>query len=80
MSIPRILIADDHAVIRTGMKYVLIRHFNEVAIGEADACRSILAELKKSHYTHIILDLQLGDCNSMDVIPEIMELYPKWGS
>jgi len=77
MSVPRILIADDHAVIRTGMKYVLVRHFNGVAIGEADACRSILSELKKSHYTHIILDLQLGDCNSMDVIPEIMEAYPK---
>jgi len=76
MSVPRILIADDHAVIRTGMKYVLIRHFKDVAIGEADSCRSITTELKKCNYTHVILDLQLGDCNSMDVIPEIMEACP----
>jgi two-component system, NarL family, invasion response regulator UvrY len=72
----RILIADDHAVIRTGMKYLLARHFSEAMIGEADACGAIMAELKKNTYTHIILDLQLGDCNSMDVIPEIREHYP----
>ena len=76
MSSPRILIADDHAVIRTGMKYLLARHFNDVAVGEADACSTLMTEVNKGSYTHIILDMQLGDCNSMDLIPQILEQNP----
>lgn len=41
MSSHRILIADDHAVIRTGMKYLLARHFHNVEKGEADACSQL---------------------------------------
>jgi len=76
MPSPHILIADDHAVIRTGMKYLLARHFNEVETGEADACSTLMAEVQKGRFTHLILDMQLGDCNSMDIIPQILEQYP----
>ena len=73
---PRILIADDHAVIRTGMKYLLDRHFHNVETGEADACSTLTTSLKKDDYSHLILDMQLGDCNSMDLIPQIIEQHP----
>ena len=76
MSSPRILIADDHAVIRTGLKYLLARHFNDVETGEADACSTLTASLSHEDYTHLILDMQLGDCNSMDLIPQIIEQHP----
>jgi DNA-binding NarL/FixJ family response regulator len=73
---PRILIADDHAVIRTGVKYLLARHFDGIGTGEADACSTLMAELTKGHYTHLVLDMQLGDCNSMELIPKILEQHP----
>lgn len=73
---PRILIADDHAVIRTGMKYLLARHFNDVATGEADACSTLMTILPDGGFTHLILDMQLGDCNSMDLIPRILDQNP----
>lgn len=76
MSSPHILIADDHAVIRTGMKYLLARHFHDLKTGEADACSSLIDSLRKDTYSHLILDMQLGDCNSMDLIPQILEQYP----
>lgn len=76
MPSPRILIADDHAVIRTGMKYLLARHFNDVETGEADACSTLMTVLDNGGYTHLILDMQLGDCNSMDLIPRIKEQNP----
>ena len=30
----------------------------------------------KGWFTHLILDLQLGDCNSIDIIPELLSTYP----
>jgi len=76
ISLPSILIADDHAVIRTGIKYLLARHFSDVTTGEADACSTLKAELNQQAYSHLILDMQLGDCNSMDLIPEILSQHP----
>lgn len=76
MTSPHVLIADDHAVIRTGIKYLLARHFIDVTTGEADACSTITTELAKGDYTHLILDMQLGDCNSLDLIPRILEDHP----
>lgn len=76
MSSPHILIADDHAVIRTGMKYLLARHFSDVETSEADACSTLMAALADSHFSHLILDMQLGDCNSMDLIPKMLEQKP----
>jgi len=72
----RILIADDHAVIRTGLKYLLTRQFGRVETAEADACASLLEALEGEAFTHLILDLQLGDCNSLEVIPDILARYP----
>lgn len=76
MSQPHILIADDHAVIRTGMKYLLASYFHDVKTSEADACSTLITSLSKDTYTHLILDMQLGDCNSMELIPKIREQYP----
>jgi len=76
MSSPHILIADDHAVIRTGMKYLLARHFKDVVTAEADACSTLMSCLEKESFTHLILDMQLGDCNSLERIPEILSSYP----
>lgn len=77
MANPHILIADDHAVIRTGMKYLLARHFHDVETSEADACSTLTTTLRKGNYSHLILDMQLGDCNSMELIPQILEQYPQ---
>ncbi|HQW24874.1 MAG TPA: response regulator transcription factor, partial [Saprospiraceae bacterium] len=76
MASPHILIADDHAVIRTGLKYLLARHFTDVITGEADACSTLTSCLEKESYTHLILDMQLGDCNSLELIPNILAAHP----
>lgn len=72
----RMLITDDHAVIRTGLKYLIARYFPEVTLGEADACSTLKEELQKGNYTHLVLDMQLGDCNSMDLIPGMIAQHP----
>jgi DNA-binding NarL/FixJ family response regulator len=72
----RMLIADDHSVIRTGLRYLLEQNVKNLPIAEADSCQGLLRALKDSFFTHLILDLQLGDCNSLEIIPGILRSNP----
>jgi DNA-binding NarL/FixJ family response regulator len=58
------------------MKYLLTRHFNQKEVEEADSCGNILAKLNDGGFSHLILDLQLGDCNSMDIIQDMLSRNP----
>ncbi len=73
---PRILIADDHAIIRTGLKYLLRDYFNVRNVTQADSCHQLHRALEEKSYTHLILDLQLGDCNSIAHVADIRKKYP----
>lgn len=72
----RVLIVDDHSLIRKGIKLLLQNHLNISSIGEAANCSSLMNELQKKTYTHLILDLMLSDGTSLEVIPNIQNLYP----
>jgi DNA-binding NarL/FixJ family response regulator len=46
-------------------------------IHEAATCNTLMNELVKKQYTHLILDIILSDGNSLEVIPNIRRLYPE---
>jgi two-component system invasion response regulator UvrY len=74
---PRILLADDHGMIRRGLKIFLQTTMGFPAIGEATSCSELLLELTRNNYTHLILDIILKDGNSLEVLPNIRRLFPK---
>jgi two-component system invasion response regulator UvrY len=74
---PRILLADDHSVIRTGLKYLLARNFPMPEVQEVESCGDLMETLGEKDFSHLILDLQLGDCNSLEVLPGILREYPR---
>lgn len=76
MSILKILVADDHAVLRLGLKIVLNSQFKDCEVDEAEDSVSLFASLQTKTYTHLILDLQLKDINMIDVFAEIRSLFP----
>lgn len=71
-----VLIVDDHYVTRTGLKYLLRKHFNIERIAEAESCSSTLNALSAYKFSHAILDLQLGDGNMFDLFSGIRKGYP----
>lgn len=75
--LPNILVADDHAIIRTGIKYLLKMHFNLQVTQETDSCSDLMDQLKSQPFTHVILDMQLGDCNVIDILGKIRTQYPQ---
>ena len=73
---PSILIADDHSIIRKGLKLYLQLNLGYTDIHEAATCNELMKELVKKKYTHLVLDIILSDGNTLEVIPNIRRVYP----
>ena len=71
-----ILLADDHVIIRRGMKVLMDNFFQREQIIEADNTQLILSILKENPVTHMILDMQLQDANVIEILPQLRSLYP----
>lgn len=73
---PKILIADDHSMIRKGLKLHMQLTLGHTDIEEVATCNDLMKELVKKKYTHLILDIILSDGNTLEVIPNIRRVYP----
>ena len=73
---PVILIADDHSMIRKGLKLYMQLNLGYTNITEAGNCNELMKELVKTRYTHLILDIILSDGSTLEVIPNIRRVYP----
>lgn len=71
-----LLIADDHVIIRRGLKFLLETHFGKFNIVETDSSKGILDSLEKNNFTHLILDMQLSDGNLLEIFQEIKQQFP----
>ncbi len=72
----QIIIADDHSMIRKGLRLLLMNRLLCNNVVEADSCNALMNELKRETYTHIILDVILSDGTSLEIVPTIRKLYP----
>jgi len=73
---PKILIADDHSMIRKGLKLHIQLTIGYTDIEEVATCNDLMKELVKKKYTHLILDIILSDGSTLEVIPNIRRVYP----
>jgi two-component system, NarL family, invasion response regulator UvrY len=72
-----ILLADDHVIIRRGIKMILDQYFRREKIIETDSAGDIINLLSRHPVTHMILDMQLADGSITDTLPLIRQKYPK---
>ena len=73
---PVIIIADDHSMIRKGLKLNIQLNHNYTDITESGSCNELMRELVKKKYTHLLLDIILSDGSTLEIIPNIRRLYP----
>lgn len=74
---PSILIADDHSMIRKGLKLYMQLNLGYSDIHEVGSCNELMKELVKKKYTHLVLDIILSDGSTLEVIPNIRRVYPE---
>lgn len=73
----RILIADDHTIVRKGVKFLLETEFDVENVMEAESCLKTMELLHEFTFSHLILDMQLQDGNIMAYLPEIRKEFPE---
>jgi two-component system invasion response regulator UvrY len=73
---PKILLADDHSMIRKGLKIFLQVNLGYQDVTETSSCNELMVALIKEKYTHLVLDIILADGSTLEVIPNIRKIYP----
>lgn len=72
----RILVADDHPVVRQGIRLMLQSAAEAYEIGEAGSAREVLEQLRRQAWDALVLDLNLPDRNGFDVLIDVKARYP----
>ena len=73
----KILLIDDHAVMREGLKQILEDEFQEVMFGEAANAGEALDLLQQRDWELVILDIVLPGRSGLEVLKEIRQSKPK---
>jgi two-component system invasion response regulator UvrY len=73
----QILIVDDHAILRRGLKEILEREFRDVSIGGAGTAEEALTQLDSEKWDLVILDITMPGRSGVDVLRNLKALRPK---
>jgi len=73
----QILIVDDHAILRRGLKEILEREFRDVRIGGAGTAEQALTQLDSDNWDLVILDITMPGRSGVDVLRNLKALRPK---
>lgn len=73
----RILITEDHAVVREGLKLILADHFKKAVFGEARNATEALALVWKEKWDVVVLDITMPGRSGLEVLKEIKRSRPK---
>ncbi len=73
----RVLIIDDHEVVRDGVKRFFDEQSADAVFGEASTALAALQLIREDEWDVVILDLSLGDRSGLDVLKEVKQIRPK---
>src|SRR5438874_1999338 len=73
----KVLIADDHAVVRRGLKQILEETCDIVVSGEATNSREVLEQVTAKSWDVLVLDITMPGRSGLDILREVRQLAPK---
>lgn len=73
----RVLIADDHAVFRRGLKETIRDSFPRVTFGEAGTAEETLACVKNHDWDIVVLDISMPGKSGLDILADLKRWRPK---
>ena len=72
----KILIVDDHAVVRDGVARVLGEQLLRASFGEANTRETALERIRTETWDAVVLDISLGADSGLDLLKEIKQVQP----
>jgi two-component system, NarL family, invasion response regulator UvrY len=73
----KILIADDHAVVREGVKHILTENNDIVVAGEASNGQEVLEKILKNDFDLVLMDIAMPGRDGLEILKEIKTQKPK---
>ncbi len=73
----KILIADDHAMVRAGLRQFLAEDRSITEIGEAASGNETLDQLRAGNWDLVILDINMPDRSGLDILRYVRASYPE---
>lgn len=72
----RILLVDDHEVVRLGLKALIDRHDHFEVVGEAGSAREAIEAVAQLHPDVVVMDIRLPGASGIEACEEIVEKHP----
>lgn len=72
----KVLVIDDHEVVRRGVKQILEETFAQVEVGEANTGRKGMAAVQQQPWDLAIVDINLPDLNGLELLGELHRTRP----
>jgi DNA-binding NarL/FixJ family response regulator len=72
----RILLVDDHPVVRHGIRQILVDRLRNVTVGEAGDARGARASIRGNGWDVVVLDVTLPDESGLDLLKDIRRDHP----
>lgn len=73
----KILIADDHPIVREGLKRIFAREPHMDVVAEAQSGRDVLDKIEREELDIILLDINMPGPNWLEVLKELKSRKPK---
>ena len=73
----KVLIADDHPIVRQGLKQILLEEFERPILGEAQNCQEVLELVQKQDWDVVVLDISMPGRGGLEVLRELKQARPK---
>jgi DNA-binding NarL/FixJ family response regulator len=73
----RILIVDDHAVVRDGLKQLLAEKYRDALFGEAANAQQALDKLDNADWDVMLLDLTMPGRGGLEVLSQFKDIQPQ---
>lgn len=72
----KIVIADDHDIVRAGLKQIIADEEDMEVAGEANSGEKLIELIKKNDYDVVLLDLKMSGMNGIEVMKHIKAIKP----
>lgn len=73
----KILVVDDHPVVRQGLKRIIAETYGGIVIDEACNGREAINKVRETDYDVVLLDISLPDLHGLDVLKQLKSEKPK---
>lgn len=73
----KILVADDHPIVRQGLKQILSEYPDMIVADEAGNGKDVLTKVAKKDFDIVLLDISMPGRNGLDILKELKTKKPK---